>query len=200
MRIGRADDFAVVNCEIEKLERGAAELEAERERLEAGLREALARDAADFEEREVRGLRHELGSVGERAGLAADRVAALKARLPSAEERKAAGAEARGLLKSSEAEAKSLGVAWAELSEALAAAEDAAGKARAARRESRRLLARLEDLVAHHGLDVAVPRPPKEPDAKVAHLVGLMLSQAAFGEPDDVVVRDLAAARRAKAS
>jgi hypothetical protein len=54
--------------------------------------------------------------------------------------------------------------------------------------------------VAKFGLDVAVPGLPVGCSGKLAWLLGTFLTQAALGETDDPVIRDLAAASREVAS
>jgi hypothetical protein len=58
----------------------------------------------------------------------------------------------------------------------------------------------LDDLVAKFGLERALPPVPEGRNSKLAWLLGTLLTQTAFGEVDDVVLTDLAAARQARAS
>jgi len=82
----------------------------------------------------------------------------------------------------------------------LAALEQAEAEARQlinTRSQAVAFAARLADLTRNWGLDRPVGSATglSPLDAKRAYLVGLLLSEAAYGEPSDVVTRDLAAAR-----
>ena len=200
MRIERPDDYRPLKREIARLEADAVDLAAEHEALEADLKEALGRDEAHFSEGEALTLRRELAAVEERQALVAARIAAKRAQLPTDKDRKAAEKTARELVAKVGGGNASFRSAADQYVEALGKAEAAAVAVSAARAEAREPRLQLEDLVARFGLDVAVPASAEVPDAKVAWLAGMLVAQTAVGEPDDVVIRDLNAARRKQAS
>jgi hypothetical protein len=76
-------------------------------------------------------------------------------------------------------------------------AELAAVDLAAARAGASSAILRLTDLSSQFGLNAPVPDMPALPptEAKMAYLRGLVVSQVAYGEPDEVTLRDLADAR-----
>ena len=200
VRIERPDDYRPLTREVARLQGDAVDLAAEQEALEADLKETLGRDEAEFSEGEARILKRELAELEERQALVAARIEAKRAQLPTDKDRKAAEKTARELVAKVEGGNASFRSAWDLLRRGSGQSRGAAVAVSAAKAEAREPRLQLEDLVARFGLDVAVPASAEVPDAKVAWLVGMLVAQTAVGEPDDVVIRDLNAARRKQAS
>lgn len=200
MRFSKPGDYGVVAREVENLESQASELLANCKEAEAELQAQLGQDEAHYDESEVRDLRRQLAKVEDRHSVVEGRIAALKAKLPSDEERQTALATAEKLVKGIQTASKHFHKAWADFRVDLARAEESIGKLSPAREEARSSIIQLEELVARYGLDIAVPVPPEGADVEVAYLMGVMITQAAYGEVDDIVTRDIVIARRKIAS
>jgi hypothetical protein len=199
MRLPNRNDFATINADLAKLQAQAAVLEDESDKLNATLQDALAAPDHDFDEHTAVRLRREHAALQERRGLLADRIAATRRRLPADDARAAAAAQAHQVAADAATALQRVARATLDLAGGLAGLEPVAQELIAARADAGRAVARLEEANGRFGLDVHVPKA--EPvDTKLPRLLGIFVAQALDGEPDEVVLRDLAALRRRHAS
>jgi hypothetical protein len=197
VRLRQDGDFAVLQDEIRKLRQRDTELGQAHAEKSAELRQVLAKDDRWFSESEVFECRRHLAHINEQRELVSGRIAAFEARLPSPEERRSAEASARELVETIAQTRVKFDTEWKRYGEVLEHAEHMAIAVTAARARAQASNGQLAELVAKFGLPIDTPNEPAPPtsEAKIAMLIGILVSEAAFGEPSDTVMGDLSAAR-----
>lgn len=194
---------AEIRQEVERLRGQVAQREREREEHRAELAAALAAPPALFSENDVSEARQSVTADDYRIARLEERIAALSALLPSAEAMSVAEGEARILLDALEAIGQQFEEGRSRFLAAIEVAEPLALSLSSTLREATATRNRLLDVVKQFGLDVPAPREAglSDADSKAAQLLCLLLADvAACGEPSDIVMRDLAAARQRRSA
>lgn len=191
-----------LSSEIAALQQRARTLAADRQRLDALLQTALARERRAFDEAEVREIRTRIHRLTETASTLTDRIVALEALRPSAEAVEAAAMQADVLREELDVATREFAYMAENYSKAVDGARECAEALCAARNGCHELRNRLVDVVADFQLPVSVPAPIEleSDEGNRGMVVGLLVSQAAHGEPSDVIMRDLKAVRMRVAS
>ena len=191
-------DYDVLQVEIDKFQKERAELEQHNAETTAALKAELAKDAQSFNESEVFEQRQNLAQIEQRQRLVVDRIAALEGRLPTPKQRRDAKKEAKAIVKVTDEARQRFTEGWELFMHALITAHSIGGDVTGARADAKAAIYPLADLVAEHGLDVAVPKLPEPPadETTFAGLLGTQLREVGYhGESDTTTERDLAAAR-----
>jgi DNA repair exonuclease SbcCD ATPase subunit len=172
-------------------------LEADLAASNEDLARALAVEPARYNDNDVREARHRKTRLEERLAEFSERIAALEAQLPAVDAVHAAQAEAQTLVKQLQTAHEQHDKTWLRYLESVERAESAARGLIEAARNARELTGQAARLAREFGLDVQIPAlaRPSDADVRFAHLVAAFVGEAAYGEPSNVLMRDLNAAR-----
>ena len=198
----REHDDAVIMREIASGQRELDALVEERASCITQMTAELSKGATFFSEAVAADLRRHVSRIESRIGVLTDRIAALESKRPTAEQRTAAEAQAREFVAQSETARAAIDDLRPRVMDALNAAYDALRDWVHARASARNSAVVIEDLAARYGLAVGVPSVPgfDARDAQLARLLATFCAQAVDDVPDDVLQRELHAAREARAA
>jgi hypothetical protein len=185
--------------EIVRLEQDRTHLNTRCVAYAQALDAALMADPNRYNPATVRVARADLARVAGQLRDVEDRITCLSARLPSAAVVSKAEGECTALRTTAATARVEFEAAADAYSEALDAAERTAQRMMSLQAAAAAAVHRLSDVAITAGLDLVVPDLPglSRARANVAHLQGIFIGQAAFGDVDDVVLLNLAAAKDA---
>jgi predicted RNase H-like nuclease (RuvC/YqgF family) len=186
-----------INEAVAKLRQREATWEAERAGHKETLARALAAEPRRYNEHVVREARRQKERLEQQLTELNEQVGALEAQLPSADEIGKADADARALVTQIQAAHERFTDQSARLREAAERAESVGREFLETRRSSVVLTARLKNVVREYALAVQMPEAADldSADANIVYLVGVYLSEIAYGEPTKTGLRDLIRAR-----
>lgn len=189
---------AEIRDEIGRLRADLAELKKQRAAHEQELERELGVQEKFFNQPNVDALKWAIACIDHRQAQIADRIGALKRQLPGEATVRAAIAAAAGLRQQCGAASERFDALWPKLVGLLEDVDALAREVAIARSEAAHACARLTDVIAAAGLvDQVIPAAPESPsqEAKLVHLIGLLLAEVPYGDPSDTLLRDLNATR-----
>jgi len=199
MRAQLDTDDAMITREIERLQPDIEQLRREIADVDADVAAAMALSPHQFSAHDAAGLQRLAETKRDTLKvLTVDRVAALEARRATPAQKAEAETHARKQIARVEDIATLFDAKFAELTTALDAAKVIARDVATLRAAGRKVRGEVVDVVARHGLPVAVPDDVDASDGD-QHIAGLLVNfveVAISGTPDDRIEMELSHAKR----